>query len=504
HTPELQSDAAARRELEARMQEANASLRDELGGVLLGSHPCKWFFDGESLALAGPQGLSRTLSEICKRVYQYAPSIHNELVNRRHVSSSAAAARRSLLEAMITKADHERLGLSGTTPALGIYRSILERHGIHRQHNGTWGFFRPVTGGHCGFRKAWRAIEQKLEEAQERRTPVPLIHETLTAPPYGIREGVLPIILAAFLLAHGDEVALYEDDTFVPRVTPPVAERLTRAPHRFEIQLCRISGARAQFLDLLLGRAANNGHRPTVLRVVRELVRQVADLPEFARTTKNLDQTTVAVREAILRAREPAALLFEQLPGACGMPAIRADAAVSMQQLEEFASRLKGALRALSRAYPRLLGTIEEALAQALDIRARGSELRAMIRQRALCIKELAADPETRSFAIRATDEMLGDNEWIVSMGTFLVGKPPESWTDRDVEALRSRIATISLRFKAYEALALARNERGADGSIHLVRLSVVQPYDAERAGVFAVAPADQERFDALCRRLRT
>ena len=71
------------------------------------------------------------LSRIFDEVYNRAPRIHNELVNRRSLSSAAAAARMRLVERMFTDAGTEFLGMipAKKPPEMSMYLSVLEQYG---------------------------------------------------------------------------------------------------------------------------------------------------------------------------------------------------------------------------------------------------------------------------------------------------------------------------------------------------------------------------------------
>ena len=45
-----------------------------------------------------------------------------------------------------------------------------------------------------------------------KRVGVADIHALWSAPPFGVRDGVKPVILTAFLLAHKANVAVYKDE----------------------------------------------------------------------------------------------------------------------------------------------------------------------------------------------------------------------------------------------------------------------------------------------------
>src|SRR5205823_215900 len=126
----------------------------------------------------------------------------NELVNRRSLSSSAAAARHELLEAMIAGGDYPDLGMEGYPPAVSMYRSLLRRPGIHREEQGAWGFHPPAEGSDAGLRAAWEAMERFLAETEEGPKGVDELFRRLKAPPLGMLDGPLPVLLLTLLLHH--------------------------------------------------------------------------------------------------------------------------------------------------------------------------------------------------------------------------------------------------------------------------------------------------------------
>src|SRR5690606_36998237 len=126
-------------------------------------------------------------------------------------------------------------------------------------------------------------------------------------PPYGLTEGVLPVLLCAFVLANRNETTLYREGTLLP--DPGIAdwEVLLRRPELFSVVGIRVEGPRAAIINRL---ARGLQTEPAVLPVVRELVRQLGTLPEFTWRTKRLARQTITMREAVDQARSPERLLF--------------------------------------------------------------------------------------------------------------------------------------------------------------------------------------------------
>ena len=158
NTPGLASDGTARRELRSRRTEAEREISDQLtslfGGniaapsVGVGLVPtrkgdtggCLWYHNGQPTPITSRRGLNAYLSTICDAVYHATPILRNELINRRHISSQAASARRKLIEAMLEYPHLDKLDIDGYPPELSIYLSLLFDTGIHRCVSGVWGF----------------------------------------------------------------------------------------------------------------------------------------------------------------------------------------------------------------------------------------------------------------------------------------------------------------------------------------------------------------------------
>jgi hypothetical protein len=435
-----------------------------------------------------------TLSDLFDQAYREAPAIKNELLNRRELSSAAAKARRNLLEAMIVRHDQPRLGFSGYPPEVSMYRSVLEEHGLHRQADGRWRFLEP--GG--AMRGVWGEIERFLEETENQRQALTELYDRLKHPPFGIKDGPLPVLVTAALLSRESDVAVYEQGSLVPELAPAVIERMLRWPDRFEVRQSRLSGVRREVLDRLT-RTLLTGTRParTILDVVRSLLRFVTGLPSYTRNTSALAAETTLVREALLRAREPGQLLFRDLPEACGTAPFEASTPLPREIVDRFFSTLRRSLSELQNAYPHLLARMEQTLSQVLGLPSAGPALRSEFQERAARLLPLAVESRVRGFVMRATDVSLDHEEWIVSLGTYLASKPPAEWTDRDQEQFDVQLAITGRKFRSLEAMALA-SVTPMDGTT-LLRVAVAQQGAIEQERVVAVR-SDEMSILALLR----
>lgn len=501
-TPALHGDAVARRELSGRLLDAESLLRHELNRLLIGAGGCAWYHRGERHAVPDARSLATFLSDVCDNAYAKAPFVHNELLNRRALSSSAAAARRSLMQAMLEHGSSERLGIEGAPPELSMYRSLLEEHGLHRGEAGAWSFGPPSRKRRGSLRSAYEAILQALTQAEDRQVSVDSIYQRLRLPPYGMKDGPLPIVLLCVLLALDSEVALYEDSAFVPSLNIAVIERLLRCPDKFQLQRYRLGGPRDAFLARLVPGTGPTPRHEQLLPIVRQLIRLVRGLPEYSRNTRALSQAAQGVRDALLRAREPGPLVFEDLPRACGFSPVPAGGDPKPAEIDVIWLAIRSALRELQSAYPALLSLIEQNLAHAFALPIESGALRDELQSRANPLLAHAADTQLKGFLLRAADTSPARDPWLVSLGTHLAGKPPEAWNDHDVDQMRTQLWATARRFARLEAVAFDGSASHREG-VRVLRLAITEPGAPEHERVLSLRIADQEALETFCSRLR-
>ena len=371
NTPELEGDPVARNELSVQQVQAERAAFNRLveifGGA--GKDTCTWYHKGQPTNIDSQRARNAYLSNICDEVYNKTPIIRNELINRQKTSSAATTARRKLIQAMLENGDQKNLGITGYPAEMSIYRSLLWNTGIHREVGGVWGFHSPKPDDNSKIIHTWNAIEAFLETCEGERQPIIQLYERLIAPPLGLRREPLPILLCAAMCCYKTEIALYENGSFIPEWSMPVFERLLKAPQNFELKRFQITGIRAD-LFTKFSRVLNESaaETPDLLTVVTPLIQSIAQLPKYTLLTTELNDNSKNLREAVLNAREPDELLFNQLPEALGFPVFGAEKATDAKVVSDFFTTLRKALSELEQAYEVLLNSIEQLLVESLQL----------------------------------------------------------------------------------------------------------------------------------------
>ena len=135
----------------------------------------------------------------------------------------------------------------------------------------------------------WRAINDSFDDAVTSRMNLLDAAARLTAPPFGLKDGIIPVLLIAALVARKDDIALYEHGSLVLAIDDAVAERLTKNPAHFAVRNTQAqSGVRKAVIDALVARFGISGGRErlTFLKVATALFRDLRLLPPYAQKTQ--------------------------------------------------------------------------------------------------------------------------------------------------------------------------------------------------------------------------
>jgi ABC-type cobalamin transport system ATPase subunit len=472
NTPELDHDPTARRELYARKADVERQLRFLVDNLLATSDSgSKWFYQGRIVRMADRRQLNERLSKICDQVFHDAPRIDNEIINRQELSSSAAAARRNLIERMIDRKAEKSLGLEGNPAERSIYRSLLsdEGLGLHRRHRGVWGFHLPPSSHrddpNSGF-KLFEEIKRFLAESDESPRAVSELFHLLRQPPLGLREGPIPVLICAALLAREGDVALYKKGEFQPSLSSALFEDLIKRPDDFSVRQLRISGIRSEVFDKLgslLGQVdvARQNAKQQVLTIARLLIRFTRSLPEYSQKTDGLSPRTRSVREVLLTAKEPETMLLADIPQAVGVRPFKTSDRRRSKDVEAYVTRLRNAIVELRDCYPKLTTSVWQSVGDAFSVGTEACSIRTALRDRASALAEFAVERDMRMLLERILADSASDEAWLNGIASLLAERLPAKWRDEDLAHFGMRLRQFVRRFTLLEA-TVANRPKGA------------------------------------------
>lgn len=436
----------------------------------------QWYHQGKVIKITTGKKLLEKLSDVCDKLYPHAPKIQNELINRHQLSSAAAAARLRLIDRLLHHSTEPFLGMDPATrpPEMSMYLSVLQEAHLHQEGPDGWAACIPGQKEDCcRIRPVLLHMRTILETSNGSRVKVTELFKEMMSQPFGVREGVCPLLLAVFAVIHEQDVAFYDQGSFMKQIVGLDFQRLIKAPENFEVQYCRIAGIRAIIFEQLF-KVLNPGKRHksiALLDVVRPLCVFAAKLSDYAKKTTRVSKTAARVRDALLRAEEPATLLFQTLPEACDCDKFDADTAPQPKKVKRFVERLRECIEELRSAYPQLLQKMKDEIQNCFNRPGIWTEVRAELAQSANRILSSVKEPRLKAFCLRLADEGLNDDSWVEAMGSFVCSKPPSKWIDNDLSQFDDELRRCVRQFLRVESTLFGQCAESA--GIHAMRISI-------------------------------
>jgi hypothetical protein len=474
-----EQDWVARREAQERLAVSLQKLQEQVLPLLQVSMTSEVRLlrpFAKNLPASGHRSTAALLSTVCDEVYSCTPRIPNEMLSRRELTSQGAKARRILIEALADHATQKLCGISkGYGPERAMFDALISLHGLQEIGHGlSW------PSQSSDLFPVYACIDEFFRGSQQSKSLLSDLWNRLKAPPFGLKDGPVPVLLAHYLLLHDDEAGLYEDGRFVPKVDTAVIERLAKNPDSFQCSSFALDKLRKAYLAKLMDALGIEYSRDmTLLFAVKQLLRQVRKWTSYARHTQTLSAHAKAVRKVCLGAKEPDQLLFVELPRSVGISIL------GEHSIDEAVSAISFALKEVNICYEGLLLQMNESIGHALNVM--GSSVREDVTPRAGRLKNQILDPKLRAFALALSDQDLEDGmDWVQRVGLSLLGRPPSEWIDADVQRFQVALNETGPAFRRLEALHFVQQCDGQAG-FKAVRLGVTTSDGEDHQQVISV-----------------
>ena len=505
---ELQSDGAARREVRQRLFIAENILRESIERSFDLAEDAKCWVLGKTMNLSSVTDLNSVLSDTCDKVYNKGLVLWNELINRRELTSQGAKARRELIEAILSNESIERLGIVGNGPDYSMYESVLRRTGIHAERDSVWDIGKPNKDS--GIMEVWKAIENFCIKSTKSARSLDELYTTLSRPPYGVKQGIIPVLLLAVIQYHSDYLSVYTEGSYVPILGPEHFELLVKKPELFAVKYFEITGLKKRLFKELTeiisaSKITHKGIRnATLLGIVNPLVKFIQRLPKYSLQTDTVSDEAKSVRKALIEAKDPDDILFRSLPQACGYPFIDSNASSDSKLIASFKKKLIKVLQELQLSYDQVLSHGQELLSNAFSTQRNLQGLREYMRAVAgrVNANTQIIELNLKRFIQAVLDNDASDRAWLESVLMVIADKPVESWTDKDKLTFEIRLGDIIKRFKSVEAIIdlSPGDKKGIDAQ----KLTITHQDGREFSEVLWLEEREKEEVSSIVSKIKT
>ena len=455
---ELSGDAVARKELNSRIDEANSMLESLTKECF---ESATWLYKNEKQK---NKNLSHIASIVADKIYSKSPIIKSEIINKEKPSSNAIGAQKKLMYAIAANPlnpneeikynnEKENLGIEKHPAELGLYLTLLNSEKIHifDKKLGIWKFSKPTRGSLLSM---WKVGESFLQSCDKTSKPLSDLYEIWKAPPFGLKEGVLPIYAMTFMLVNEDKAGFYLDGIYKPNLNEVFVERLSHSPKNIMIRFFDSKGIHKNTLKLyskLTSAVLKIDAEEDALKVAKPIAKFGANLPEYTKLTKTLSARTVNIRNVILRASDPIKLIEDDLKKACGLKN-------SDKVNDEMMRNLANSLKELQSCYDNLIEDLKSEFFNEFNLKGSEKKKTEELGKRSKEIKESNVNSDFKfEGIISILSEATCENDWIELCASKLVHKRPKVWSDSDAKNFYVELHEFARQFTRIEDYAKAK-----------------------------------------------
>ena len=450
--------------------------------------------------LDAKRGLSAALSAVTEIVFSETPKVSNEMIARRELTSQGAKARRNLLESMLKNPNEALFGITGYGPDRAIYEAVFRSTGMHKLgDNGKWFFAAPSDPL---WNRVWHLLNCGLDNAARHRISVAELQNELLGAPFGLKEGIVPLLSFAVISSRKNDLALYEHGTLILNLDEAVLERLAKNPFNFTVRNYGLeSAARTLFLKEIVDAfsISNVGKDDTFIQIVKALYREMYSFNPYTKQTKEcVSATTLEIRSAFTMASEPDRLLFEQVPEIFGREGIYSDTVLTKTAAKKLATALSEAFRELNAAYPSLLEKIKKCTAEATATSTDLELMRKQLEGQAANLEDRMLDKALQAFVVAIQRSELSNQEWLENLAMVtLNGSPARSWSDDEINQFTLKIFEIGGALKRLQALLYDRLSRD-ENPFEAIRITMTHPDGSEEVDVLSISQQEKGQISKV------
>ncbi|MFQ6041413.1 MAG: hypothetical protein ACE5PV_11205, partial [Candidatus Poribacteria bacterium] len=210
---------------------------------------CQWINRGQILAINSRFLLSRYVSHVCEQVFSFTPRINNDAFNQHTLTPAQSRAARQVIDALFAPSLQPNLGFSGSGPGVFIMRSALHLTGILELDPPS--VHRPDEKRFLEMAKVWDAIDGFFQRAKGAPQPVERLIRALIRPPYGLRRGVLGVLIAAVFRNYRIGAEIRDRNRLITSIDGELIQNMVKNSEHYTVKVSPLNFAKLQWMSLL-------------------------------------------------------------------------------------------------------------------------------------------------------------------------------------------------------------------------------------------------------------
>lgn len=493
---EIQRDKIARRELSDRLEAIEGRIEQEIWQLI---EVAKWQTGSGVLSDKTWANLSVLASEMADHRFSNSPKLRNELLNRTKPSASANSALKLLLHAAVLKEGVPGLGFNKFPAEKALFVSLVEANGLYVQKDNEWKFVPPSGDDAANLMPIWKATKDFLKKNGNRNVSLTDVYDLWRAPPFGLKEGLMPFLAVLFMLAERRNLSHYREGIFLTTISDVDVDYVLKAPKMVQLRWIEMNSTTKRLLSDLANAVGEIVEKPIAtlspLEVGRALIAAYENTAPWVQRTARLPEHAKKVRTLFKRSNDPQKFAFDDIPGLYGKDID----VLTDEGITEIAQNIKEGLIEIRAAYPAMLSRMREQILNELQVHGRTTKAYHELNERAKNIQNIAGDLRLRSF-INQLSTFGDDLQSMESLAGLGINKPAKAWIDSDIDRAIVQLTLLAQQFNQHETVARVAGRK--DKRSAMAMIVSVDGRPTPLIEEFDILDSDHDQVNALIKKI--
>jgi hypothetical protein len=236
------------------------------------------------------EDLSNFMSGIMLNHFKHTLIVNNEMVNKNNLTHTMVACRKEIVDKILTSENTEEyFELPYLSPSYTFLRSVLVKNGLYNEKQIIEFDNEALDDKAEGYRRAYSVIMKYLEKSKVAPILFQDIYDTLKRSPFGLRDGYIPLIVAALLRRYRSSTVIKHYET-EQELCGDLFEKMIQNPCDYSIYIYQWEKEKQEYiesLELLFAQHINKKtQRKNRLKALYEgMFNHYKLLTKFARTS---------------------------------------------------------------------------------------------------------------------------------------------------------------------------------------------------------------------------
>ncbi len=242
------------------------------------------YHDGKEWVAQEKGILEKAVDASCSAIYTKALPINNELINKQNITTAPIKkARKTIIEKILKKELDDEGFVNGTGPESTIFRAVIKNTGIEEAEK------REET------KQLLDLFTKYVDSCVNNKISLKVLTDKYYSAPYGMRAGVLPIILSYVISYRNGDIVIYKGESEVEANSESIIAMCDN-PDEYSLYISKEDALKEDYLKNLIETfdpdcyASLTGTRIT--NVYTCMQRWYRSLPQIAKNIKNANNIT--------------------------------------------------------------------------------------------------------------------------------------------------------------------------------------------------------------------